>query len=121
MLRITGSPRRLCDGITRRDFLHAGALGAAGLSLPGLLQARAASKPRAGKAKSCILLFMDGGPPQMDTFDLKPEAPPEVRGEFKPIATSVPGIQVCDQLPLVAKHADKLAVVRSVSFDHTVG
>jgi hypothetical protein len=109
--------------MTRRDFLHVGGLGAAGLTLPGLLEARAAARPQAGtgKAKRCILLFMNGGPPQMDTFDLKPDAPPEVRGEFKPIATNVPGIQVSEQLPLVAKHADKLAVIRSVSFDQTVG
>src|SRR6188508_1775918 len=119
MLRITGSPRRFCDGMTRRDFLHVGALGATGLTLPGLFQARAAVPAK--KPKACILLFMDGGPPQMDTFDLKPEAPPEIRGEFKPIDTNVPGIQVGELLPMVAKHADKLAVVRSVSFDQTVG
>ncbi|OAI48036.1 hypothetical protein AYO44_01125 [Planctomycetaceae bacterium SCGC AG-212-F19] len=122
MLRITTSPYRLCDGMNRRDFLHAGALGATGLTLPALLQARAgaAGAPKR-KPKACILLFMDGGPPQMDTFDMKPEAPPEIRGEFKPIATNIPGIQVSDHLPMVAKHADKLAVVRSVSFDQTVG
>ena len=120
MLRITGSARRFCDGMTRRDFLHVGALGATGLTLPGLFQARAISAPTR-KPKACILLFMDGGPPQMDTFDLKPDAPPEIRGEFKPIDTNVPGIQVGELLPMVAKHADKLAVVRSVSFDQTVG
>src|SRR5262245_26344528 len=117
MLRITTSPYSHCDGISRRDFLHVGALGAAGLTLPGLLQARAVSPPRSGKTKSCIMLFMSGGPPQMDTFDMKPDAPPEVRGELKPIDTNVPGIQVSEQLPQLAKHADKLAVVRSVAFD----
>jgi hypothetical protein len=119
MLTIWGAPNRFCDGLTRRDFLRAGGLGAAGLALPQLYQAQAA--PVQCKAKACILLFMDGGPPQMDTFDLKPAAPPEVRGELKPIATDVPGIQISESLPLVAKHASKYAIIRSVCFSQSVG
>src|SRR5262245_46122171 len=99
MLSIPGSINRMCDKVSRREFLQIGALGTAGLALPQLLQGRAqaANNPpaarRIGRAKSCILLFMGGGPPQMDTFDLKPNAPAEVRGELRPIATSVPGIE----------------------------
>src|SRR5712671_158463 len=104
MINIPGSPMRLCDQITRRDFLTVGGLGAAGLALPSLLKAQAQSATR-GRAKSCILLFMGGGPPQMDTFDLKPDAPVEVRGEFPPTATSVPGTQISSLLPALAKQA----------------
>ena len=95
MLNILGSPSRFCDGISRRDFLRIGGLGAAGLALPDLVRA----KPQSARAKSCILLFMNGGPSQYGTFDLKPDAPAEVRGDFKPIATDVPGVQICDHLP----------------------
>jgi hypothetical protein len=122
MFHIPGSPYRLCDGISRRDFLRVGSLGAAGLTLPALLQGRAAAGPGlTGKAKSCILLYMSGGPPQMDTFDLKPDAPPEVRGELKPIATNVSGIRISESLPLLSKHADKYAIIRSVCFNMSVG
>jgi hypothetical protein len=117
MLSLLGAPNRFCDGVTRRDFLRIGGLGAAGLALPQLYEARAAGR----KPKSCILLFMGGGPPQMDTFDLKPEAPPEVRGELKPIATDVPGIQISESLPLVAKQANKYAIIRSVTDDYIGG
>jgi hypothetical protein len=114
---------RFCDGLRRRNFLQVGGLGAAGLALPGLFQgqARAAAPGLAGtKAKSCILLFMNGGPPQMDTFDLKPDAPAEVRGDYKPIDTNVPGVRISEKLPMLARHADKYAVIRSVS-DNYVG
>lgn len=124
MLAIPGTPFRLCDGVTRRDFLRIGSLGATGLTLPDLLRGRAAGaiQPRLpGKAKACILLFMGGGPPQMDTFDMKPDAPAEVRGELKPIATTVSGIQISESLPLLSRHADKLALLRAVSFDQKVG
>jgi hypothetical protein len=124
MLKILGSNNRFCDGISRRDFLQIGGLGAAGLTLPQLFRARAASvdRPRAAsRAKSCILLFMYGGPPQIDTFDLKPEAPAEVRGELKPIETNVPGIRISESLPHLAKHADKFTVVRSVSTNQFSG
>ncbi len=103
---------------TRRDLLRAGSLALFGLSAADLLTARAASAvagPTFGRAKSCILLFMWGGPAHQDTWDLKPDAPAEIRGEFKPIATRVPGIQICEHLPLLAERADKLALVRSLT------
>ena len=127
MMTIPGSPSRLCDGTSRRDFLQIGGLGMAGLALPGLFQARVEAARRTGtakstgRAKSCILLFMGGGPPQMDTFDLKPDAPAEVRGQLKPIATSVPGIQISEQLPLVAEQLHRCAIIRSVSDEYTGG
>ncbi len=104
----------------RREFLRAGSVSLLGLGLPQLLQARAAApRPR---AKACILLFMWGGPAQQDTWDPKPSAPAEYRGEFKPIATNVPGTQVCEHLPRLARHADKLALLRAMTHndvDHT--
>ncbi len=116
-----------CDGLTRREMLRVGGLGALGLSLPQLLQGRAAatdaggstsSSPGSsgrGKAKSCIILFLMGGPPQHSTWDPKPEAPLEVRGEFKPISTAVSGMQVSELLPKTARLTDRLAVLRAVS------
>jgi uncharacterized protein (DUF1501 family) len=98
----------------RREFLRAGALGAFGLGLPQLLEARAAPS---GTARACIVLFMWGGPAQQDTWDPKPEAPAEYRGEFRPIATSVPGIRICEHLPRLARHADKLALLRAMTHD----
>lgn len=100
----------------RREFLRAGGLALGGLGLPQLLQARTANgRPR---AKACILLFMWGGPAQQDTWDLKPDAPAQYRGEFMPIATSVPGIQICEHLPSLARRADKLAIIRSMTHDN---
>src|SRR5438876_412920 len=90
----------------RREFLRAGSLGLVGLGLPQLLQAQeATTKNAAGRrrAKACIVLFMWGGPAHQDTWDLKPLSPAEYRGEFKPIATSVPGVQICEHLPLLAR------------------
>jgi hypothetical protein len=102
--------------MNRREYLRAGSLGLLGLSLPELIQARAwggtAVRPR---AKACILLFMWGGPAQQDTWDPKPDAPEEYRGEFKPIATRVPGLHICEHLPRLARWADKLAVIRSMT------
>src|SRR5207248_6288564 len=100
MLRVLGRPRRFCDGVTRREAMTVGALSAlgAGFNLPTLL----ASEERgaaAGKAKSVLLVYLHGGAPSQDMFDLKPNAPAEIRGEFKPIATNVPGIQICEHLP----------------------
>src|SRR5262245_8284705 len=121
MLRLLGSPRTLCDGRTRRDFLHLGALGALGLGLGDALrlqEVRAApAKPAAGfgSAKACILLFPYGSPPQHETFDPKPDAPAEVQGELKAIRTRVPGQLVCDRLPHVARVMDRVTVVRSLT------
>jgi Protein of unknown function (DUF1501) len=110
MLRMLGSPRRCCDGLTRRETLHAGALGLlGGLSLPQLLAAESSATSRPGKAKNVILLYLLGGAATQDMYDLKPNAPIEVRGEFKPISTSVPGLQVCEHLPRLAKWMHKVA------------
>src|SRR6201993_2711715 len=98
MVTMLGSPRRLCDGLTRRETLKAGALSLLGgaFNLPSLLWAEE-NRPahvRPGKAKSVILLYLLGGAPTQDMFDLKPNAPAKIRGEFKPISTSAPGIQI---------------------------
>src|SRR4051794_11314376 len=101
MLKLLGSPRRLCDGLSRRDFLRLGALGAFGLG-DWLAMPSAAAPPRLahfGRAKACILLFLYGSPPQHETFDPKPHAPAEVRGEIGSIASAVPGVRVCELLP----------------------
>jgi hypothetical protein len=135
MLLLEDRPTVLCDGITRREWLHVGGLSVLGLGLPDLL--RAASQPAPGgrlpapppglgrglqgatfgRAKNVIFLWLQGGPPQHETFDPKPEAPEGIRGEFRPIATNVPDIRFCELLPRVARHADKLAVVRSLHTD----
>jgi len=123
MLTIRDNGARLCDGLTRRDVLQAGGLGFLGLSLPELLRGRAAAANapdtirRGGRAKSCILLFLMGGPPQHSTWDPKPDAPEQIRGRFKPIATSVPGMQVSELMPRLARLADKLCVLRAVCTD----
>src|SRR5213080_1699786 len=98
----------LCDGLTRREWLRIGGLGLAGLSLPSLLQARQAASPAGldrafGKAKSCILLFFLGGPPQHETWDPKPNAPAEIRGDLRPIASAVPGFHVGELMPKTAR------------------
>src|SRR5262245_11990762 len=126
MLTLPGANAvHFCDGLSRRDFLQIGGLGAVGLTLPDLFRARAqGSMPPArgaGRARACILLFMAGGPPQMDTFDLKPDAPVEVRGEFPPTATSVPGTQISSLLPALAQRAHRYAIIRTVSDEYTGG
>src|SRR5919201_6693804 len=103
MITMLGSPRRCCDGLTRRETLTAGALTllGGGFTLPDLLRAEAASpahQQRPGKARSVILLYLLGGAATQDMWDLKPDAPPEVRGEFKPAATNVPGVRICEHL-----------------------
>jgi len=111
MFTLWGSRQRFCDGISRRNFLQVGAFGA-GLTLAGMLRARAASGGTS--SKSAIMIYLPGGPPHIDMYDLKPDAPKEFRGEFKPIATNVPGVQICEHFPLQARLWDKLAVVRSI-------
>jgi hypothetical protein len=115
MLHLCGSGTRLCDGLTRREFLRVGGLGLAGLTLPALLRGRAQAAPARARAKSCIQLFMWGGPSQHETFDLKPNAPDGIRGSFNPTATSVPGIRICEHLPLLACRADRYAILRSLT------
>ncbi|MBI3865890.1 MAG: DUF1501 domain-containing protein, partial [Planctomycetia bacterium] len=103
----------------RRAFLRAGVAGAGGLTLANLLraEARAESSPLVGSDKALIVLWLWGGASHMETFDLKPEAPLEYRGEFRPISTKVPGFEISEHLPLIAAQADKLAIIRSLSHD----
>jgi hypothetical protein len=95
----------------RRDFVRIGAAGGLGLADYLALQAQTVEKKR---EKACIMIVLDGGPPQHETFDMKPDAPSDIRGTFNPIATNVPGIQICEHLPKIAKQADKFAILRSV-------
>jgi uncharacterized protein (DUF1501 family) len=108
---------QLCDRISRRSFLRLGALGVAGLTLADVLRLRAhAHEPSARSARSVIMVILEGGPSHLDLYDPKPDAPVEYRGEFKPIATKVPGIQVSEMLPLQASIADKFAILRNMQF-----
>lgn len=108
-----------CDGITRRDFVRVGGLSALGLSLAGYLRATTSarpaggSEPRGARARSAVLVFLGGGLSHHDTFDLKPDAPAEIRGEYSPIATNVPGLQISERLPLLAQCMDKVTLIRS--------
>src|SRR5947209_8299223 len=117
------TPHRHTTGLTRREVLQVGYSGLLGIGLAGLLakQARADSAPAGagGRAKSVVLVFLTGGPSHLDTFDMKPDGPAEIRGEFKPIATNVPGVQFGEHLPRLAARADRLAVVRSLSHPET--
>lgn len=113
----------VCNRISRRGLLQVGGLGTLGMSLPGLLRAedsRNASSVRLpGPAKSCIVVWLAGGPSQVDMWDMKPEQPVEIRGEFKAISTTVPGLQMCEHLPRVASQAHHVTVIRSAH--HQVG
>jgi len=103
-----------CDGLRRRDFLHAGSLAYLGLGLTDLLALQARGAVNKQEDVNCIMLFLVGGPSQLDTWDMKPNAPAEIRGPYKPIRTNVPGIEVCEIFPGMARHADKYAPVRSL-------
>src|SRR5687768_6566614 len=105
MLHVGNVRVPVCHGVTRRSFLRAGSAGLAGLSLPALLQLQAAGaiNPAKAKIKNCITLFLVGSPGHVDTWDMKPDAPAEVRGKFAPIDTNVPGIQICEHFPLMAR------------------
>jgi hypothetical protein len=114
MLTIHGPAHRsFCDGISRRSFLRIGGLALGGLTLPDILRLEAQAGAR-HSYKSIIMVFLAGGPPHLDMFDLKPDAPEEVRGEFDPISTRVAGIQICELMPRLAAVMDKVAIVRSV-------
>src|SRR6516165_6247631 len=123
MLTIFGKRHRnggFCDGVSRRDFLTIGGALLGGLSLPRLLAAETASGGKSSH-KAIINVFLPGGPPHIDMWDLKPDAPPEIRGEFKPIKTNVSGIDVCEHFPQLAKMMDKFVIIRSLvgsSGDH---
>lgn len=118
MLHVNTSPVRLCDRLSRRELLRVGGLGVAGLSLAEVLRrettAAGAGESQPAKARSCIVLFLMGGPPQHSTWDPKPEAPPEVRGEFGPIPTTVGGMSICELLPKTAMLAEHLCLLRAV-------
>jgi hypothetical protein len=124
MLTIAGKSRSdFCDGLARRDFLKLGGLAVGGLSLPGLLAAEA----QAGVGlshKAVIMVFLAGGPPHLDMFDMKPDAPSGIRGEYKPIPTNVPGLDICEHMPRLATMMDKFTVIRSLvgnGGDHSGG
>src|SRR5215212_7925591 len=125
MFSVPGKKGRVCDGLTRRELLRVGGCAMLGLSLPEFLSAEAlasvAAPARAGKdgfgaAKSVILLYLQGGPSHIDIWDPKPDAPANIRGEFKAIPTVVPGIQLSETMPLLAKQVDKATLIRSVSY-----
>jgi hypothetical protein len=134
MLSLLGRSVRLCDGITRREVLRVGGLAFTGLLWSDWLRARAATgqaparrkagASQFGKARACILIFNYGGPSHLDIWDLKPDAPPEIRGEFAPAATRVPGVSITEHLPRLARLADCYTIVRSVNHrdnDHAIG
>ncbi len=114
MLSVVGRPHQFCDRLSRRNFLSIGSLALGGWSLADILRAEARANQPHASHKAVIMVFLSGGPPHQDMVDLKPLAPVEVRGEFSPIATNVPGIEICEHLPRLAKMADKLAVIRSL-------
>ncbi len=124
MLSISGSNHRLCDGLSRRDLLKVGALGVGGLTFADVLRARAQATPNpspggrgeSGSRKSIIMIYLNGGPSHMDMYDMKPDAPVEYRGEFRPIRTNVPGMDICEHLPMQARIADKFAIIRNMRF-----
>ncbi len=128
MLRVLGSRRTLCDGLTRREMLRAGGLGLFGLALGDLrvLQKASAAEPSRpalggfGRAKRCILLYLYGAPSQLETFDLKPDAPSEVRSQFRPAPTVLPGVQVCEHLPRTAAILDRCTLVRSMTHPYNI-
>jgi hypothetical protein len=117
MLNILGAKQRFCDGLSRRSFLKIGAFGA-GLTLADMLRSRAHASnptgPAASSSKAAIMIYLPGGPSHMDMYDPKPNAPAEYRGEFKPIQTNVPGVQICEHMPMQARMWDKLACIRSI-------
>src|SRR5579872_7217325 len=132
MLSIPGQGVRCCEGISRREWLRVGGLGSVGLSLPLLAAGRGLAQDAAGtqrppasfgRARSCIVLFLFGAPAHQDLWDLKPEAPVEVRGEFRPIPSSVPDLFVGEHIPELAQRAHRFALLRSVTHPdntHTV-
>jgi hypothetical protein len=117
MLTFAGSKLRFCDGLGRRDFFKVGALTVGGLTLADLLRARASGAAPAGTpGKAVIMVYLNGGPSHVDLYDMKPDAPVEYRGEFRPIRTNVVGMDICELMPLQAKIADRLAIIRNMKF-----
>jgi hypothetical protein len=128
MLRILGSPKKLCSGWTRREMLQAGALSLFGLGLSDFFRLQGAQSSPApatphrsfGRARACILLYLYGAPSQLETFDMKPDAPEEIRGELRPIRSSLPGLDVCELLPNLARVMDRVSVVRSMTHPYPI-
>ena len=124
MLTIAGETRSSdCDGVRRRDFLKLGSLALGGFSLPELLRREAQAGTRSSH-KAVIMVFLAGGPPHLDMFDMKPQAPEKIRGEYKPIPTNVPGLDICEHMPRLARMMDKFTVIRSLvgnGPDHSAG
>lgn len=124
MLRVLGSRRTLCSGLTRRELLEVGGSSVAAVSLPALLAAEStgtrAPGDRFGCAKNCILIYLYGAPSQLETFDMKPHAPAEIRGTMRPIASSLPGLDVCEHLPHTARVMDRTTVIRSLTHPHPI-
>src|SRR5918993_5683721 len=122
MFRIDATDRasqRYCDGISRRSFLQVGVAGMASVGLPSVMRAMQAGNPHASPKKdtAVILLWLDGGPGHIDMYDMKPDAPAEVRGIWRPIRTNVPGMEISELFPLQAKCADRFSIVRSLHHD----
>src|SRR5262245_9356900 len=115
MFEIQTGVTRNCEGVNRREFIRVGALSAFGLSLPALLRGESQSQVSRRREISCILLWMNGGPSQLDTFDPKPDAPAEIRGEFGSIPTRIPGVRVTEHLPRLARNIDKYSILRSIT------
>src|SRR6185503_16940295 len=127
MLRILGSPKNLCGGMSRRDWLRIGGLGLAGLTLPDVLKLQQVAAgetkqrdPGFGRAKSIILIHLYGSPSQLEWVDPKPDAPAEVRGQFGVIPSSLPGCNVCDLFPQMAKVMDRTTVLRSLTHPYPI-
>jgi len=123
MLSITGQGTTLCDGITRRELLRVGGLAFGGLTMADLLRLRAGAAGDARRTKSVIMIWLRGGPSHIDSYDMKPAAPAEIRGEFQPISTNVASVQICEHMPRQAELIDKLAILRGIKSvdigDHT--
>ena len=115
MLTVLGRPRRTCGGLSRRELLQIGGAGLFGMSLPKVWAAEASGPARAARAKSLIFVFLYGGPSQLDTFDMKPEASSEIRGPFGTIASRTPGLRICEHLPRLAERSDRYCVIRTVN------
>ena len=118
MLTIQGPPKQLCNGFSRRDLLQAAGTGLLGTSLSSLLAAEDSGAVVRPRAKSVMFLFLFGGPSQLETFDMKPDAPIGIRGPYKPTASRTPGLMICEKLPKLAAMSDRFAVIRTMTHPH---
>src|SRR6516225_65177 len=114
MLTILGHTRRVCSGLTRRQLLQAGGAVLFVLSLPRVLTAEELSPSRRARARSVLFVFLFGGPSQLETFDMKPDAPSGIRGPYRPIASRTPGLHICEHLPRLAQRSDRYCVIRTL-------